>query len=180
MSTGDLATPVASSRGNQGEAQSSTSLAPAALEVRETKDEAGLTSGQLGHRSAPTESVHNRLQRLMAEASLVVTQHGWDKKYKDLPDEDIQNEVDKLENLIYDATHEEFEYRFSIGLGVEVLSTDPNYKYDAKDYDPTAVYWVRFTSGGPTEKLTLPKEEFPEIYEIKALSAYLRDQLAQK
>ena len=87
---------------------------------------------------------------------------------------DLQGEVDHIERLIYEATKEEFEYRFAQRIGLETLSTDPNFKYTGEGYDPKAVYWVRFTPGGPTEKVTLPKDEFPEIYELKAQSADLR------
>jgi hypothetical protein len=115
--------------------------------------------------SPPAESVKAKLERLTLEAHL--TPEGG-------PVTDLEGEVQRIEHLIYESTREEFEYRFAQRIGLETLSTDPNYKYDGKGYDPESVYWVRFTPGGPTEKVTLPKDEFPEIYELKAKSATLR------
>ena len=113
----------------------------------------------------PAESVKAKLERLTPDAHL--TPIG-------TPITDAQGEVDRIEHLIYEATKEEFEYRFAQRIGLETLSIDPNFKYTGEGYDPKAVYWVRFTPGGPTEKVTLPKDEFPEIYELKAQSAMLR------
>ena len=128
----------------------------------------------------PAESVHDKLERLKASVKLIATDKGWETSYDSAPTAALEQEVQRIEDLIFEATKDELEYRFSTGLGVETLSTDPGYKYDGKGYDPTAVYWVRFTPGGPTQKVTLPKEEFPEVYELKALSAWIREEIQQR
>jgi hypothetical protein len=117
---------------------------------------------------APAESVKAKLERLMLEQPLTPA---------DVPVSDLEGEIQRIERLIYEATREEFEYRFARRIGVQTLSTDPDSKYDAKGHDPLDVYWVRFTPGGPTEKVTLPKDEFPEVYELKAKSALYRSML---
>jgi len=117
----------------------------------------------------PAESVKEKLQRLMPEAKLTPV---------GTPIKDLQGEVDRIENLIYESTKEEFEYRFAQRIGVETLSTEPNFTYRGEGYDPKSVCWIKFTPGGPTEKVTLPKDEFPEIYDLKAQSALMRDLLA--
>jgi hypothetical protein len=122
----------------------------------------------------PAESVAEKLARLRESAGPIVLEG---QLYHDVPKADLEQVVKRIENLIYDATKEELEYRFAARVGIETLSTDPNYHYRGEGYDPKAVYWVRFTPGGPTEKVTLPKDEFPEIYELKALSAALRDEI---
>ena len=117
----------------------------------------------------PAESVKTKLERLRPEAKL--TPLG-------TPIKDLQGEVDRIEKLIYESTKEEFEYRFAQRIGIETLSTEPNFTYRGEGYDPKDVYWIRFTPGGPTEKVKLPKDEFPEIYDLKAQSALIRDLLA--
>lgn len=111
---------------------------------------------------------------------LIATEKGWEKSYESAPIAALEQEIQRIEDLIFEATKDELEYRFSTGLGVETLSTDPDYKYDGKGYDPTAVYWVRFTPGGPTQKVTLPKDEFPEVYELKALSAWIKEEIQRR
>ena len=125
----------------------------------------------------PAETVAEKLTHLRESAGPIVLEV---QLYRDVPKADLEQVVKRVENLIYDATKEELEYRFAARVGIETLSVDPNYKYDGKGYDPKAVYWVRFTPGGPTEKVTLPKDEFPEIYELKALSAALRDEIQSR
>ena len=106
------------------------------------------------------------------------TELTWRDTYRLTPSGELQRAIQEIEDVIYEATREEFEYRFSIGMGVETLNTGP--VYEAKDLDPTSVYWVRIHPGGPVQKVTLPREEFPEVYELKALSAWLRGELDKK
>jgi hypothetical protein len=131
----------------------------------------------------PTESVRSKLERLKAGVELLATQQGsdpsaWDELYKDVPVAGLKQEIDQIEELIYQATKDELEYRFANRIGVETLSTGP--VYDGAGYDPRDVYWVRVHPGGPVEKVLLPKEEFPEVYELKALSAWLREEMSRR
>jgi hypothetical protein len=122
----------------------------------------------------PAESVAQKLAQLRESAGPIALEG---QLYRDVPKAELEQVVDRIEDLIYQATKDEMEYRFAARIGVETLSTDPDFHYRGEGYDPKAVYWVRFTPGGPTEKVTLPQDEFPEIYELKALSAALREEI---
>jgi hypothetical protein len=120
----------------------------------------------------PAESVAAKLARLRTSDDPIAIE-----ALRGLPKADLEQAQRRLEQLIYEATKEEFEYRFAAGIGIETLSTDPNYRHGNEGYDPAAVYWVRFTPGRPTLKVVLPKGEFPEVYELKALSIAIRKEI---
>lgn len=97
-------------------------------------------------------------------------QNGWEKEYRGMAKKDLLAVRSELEAAIYDETKEELERRFSAG---QYETYCQGTTYDAHDFDPTSIYWIRVPPGGPVLKCTLPRANFPDVYKQKALSAWL-------
>ena len=122
----------------------------------------------------PTADVtYEGLAAIRAEVNRMAAEKGWNIVYKDMSSDEMKAKIDHINKKIYDDTKDEFERRFSLGM-YEVLNTAPI--YEGKNFDPTAVYWVRIEADGPVQKVTLPKAEFPEVCELKTLCAWLDEE----
>ena len=124
-------------------------------------------------------ALHARKKQIDEELAAKAKARGWREAYVYATKADIEAEIKVLEDEIYNATKEEFDYRFSVGK-YEVLSEDGVYRSNSLEFDQTAVYQVRLLPGGSVQKSTLPREDFPEVYELKELSAWLKGEMVAK
>jgi hypothetical protein len=108
-----------------------------------------------------------RLRKLAEERS-------WEVEYAGLTQDELIERRGLIQQVIIDATSDVFDQLFASG-NFEVLGNDSTYQASA--FDPTAVYRVRIEPSGRVSKATLPESEYPSVYELKALSAWLRQKI---
>ena len=130
-------------------------------------------------RAPVVEDPKARIVRMRERMLALKDSEHWEKTYTYATVADLQKEQAQIEAWIKDASTVELERRFAAGL-VEVVATGP--AYTEKHFDPYDVYWVRQEPGKPWLKATLPEDQFPKVFQQKALSAWLTDRMqdAQK
>jgi hypothetical protein len=124
--------------------------------------------------SAASPENEARRENLRLQMLALAAGEHWDNKYKDYTLAQLEELRDALEDSILVRTQDVFEAQFAAGK-YEVIGTGP--VYSAKDFNPYDVYWVRIDPSGPIMKSTLPEEDFPEIYQVKALSAWIQHRI---
>ncbi len=104
----------------------------------------------------------------------LATERSWEVEYAGLTRDELIERKELIEQVIIDATSDAFGQLFASGE-FEILAYDSTYRASA--IDPTAVYRVRVEPSGRVSKATLPESEYASVYELKALSAWLRQKI---
>lgn len=101
----------------------------------------------------------------------------WEERYAGVASAVLEAHAIEIEKKIYESTKEEFERRFELGFGSQIAEGG---RYSGEGYVPTDVSWVKIGSDGRVLRVTLPPEEFPDAYLLKAEAVWLREQAQRR
>lgn len=104
----------------------------------------------------------------------------WSEKYREASLEDLIQTQAVITKTIETETMPEFRWRFDSGLA-EYMGEGPSLKIT--DHDPLEISAYLFEPqirGGGIHKVVLPREEFAELYELKAELVWLKDMIEER
>ncbi len=101
----------------------------------------------------------------------------WEERYAGVASVVLEAHAVEIEKEIYESTKDEFERHFELGFGSQIAEGG---RYSGEGYAPTDVSWVKIGSDGRVLRVTLPPEEFPDAYLLKAEAVWLREQAQRR
>jgi len=101
----------------------------------------------------------------------------WRTLYREATVASLLEERNLLNTFIFEETRDEFARRFETGQ-FEVIGTGK--VYTAEDWDRTKICNVRILGEGGIQKVTLPEDEFGELYENKRRVCWIEDELNRR
>ena len=110
-----------------------------------------------------------------------VTMLAW-WEYEAQTAEQLDAEVKRLNSELGEIARPLLEHQLEAGLG-ELLATDTSqgFSYQGRKSDSAAIMMVRGeANAGPAWRVELPREQFPDLYEVKDLALRLQKLAAQK
>lgn len=112
----------------------------------------------------------------VAQSSAEQLSELWLERYGKLGAAELTKRAAELEAKIFEATKDELEKRFELGLAYELRRDGV---YSGENFDPHAIAWVRILPDGRVLRIALPPEEFPEAHAWKAEAVWLAQRAHQ-